>query len=104
MVKISILYANNKDSKFDFSYYINVHMRMAVELLGSHRGFKGVSVERGLREVTYPAYIAMYHFLFDSTQDFLAAFTPNATELQGDIPDYTDIEPIIRFNEVLISR
>ncbi len=29
---------------------------------------------------------------------------PNAEVLQGDMPNYTDIEPVIQFNEVLISR
>jgi hypothetical protein len=46
----------------------------------------------------------MCHFLFDTVEDFLAAFMPNAQVLQGDMPNYTDIEPVIQFNEVLISR
>jgi hypothetical protein len=33
----------------------------------------------------------------------MAAFTPHAAALQGDIPNYTDVTPTIQFNEVLIS-
>lgn len=46
----------------------------------------------------------MCHFLFSSVEDFLATFMPNAEVLQGDMPNYTDIEPVIQFNKVLISR
>jgi len=53
---------------------------------------------------TDAAYIAMCHFLFDSTEDFMAAFMPHAEALQGDIPNYTDIEPIIQLSETLISE
>ena len=66
-----------------------------------------VSVEHGRSGAipgSPPAFIAMYHFLFDSIDDFLAAFTPNASVLQNDMKNYTDIEPVIQFNEVLISR
>ena len=107
MVRISILYPNNKGSRFDFPYYVKTHMPMSIKLLSAHPGFKGVSVERGLGGAvpgSEPTHIAMCHFLFDSIEDFLAAFMPNAETLQGDMPNYTDIEPIIQFNEVLISQ
>ena len=32
----------------------------------------------------------MCHFLFSSVDAFMAAFMPNAPELQGDMPNYTD--------------
>ena len=107
MIKISILYPNDKGSRFDLRYYVETHMPRSIELLSAHPGFKGVSVEHGLGGAmpgTNAAYIAMCHFQFDSIESFMAAFTPHATELQGDMPNYTDIEPVIQFNEVLISR
>jgi len=107
MIKISILYPNNPGSRFDLRYYVETHMPMSIDLLGAHPGFKGVSVEQGLGGVipgSEAAYVAMCHFLFDSLEDFIAAFTPHAGVLQGDMPNYTDIEPVIQFNEVLISR
>ncbi|MDD5410325.1 MAG: EthD family reductase [Methylobacter sp.] len=107
MIKISILYPNNKGSRFDMSYYIDTHMPLSIGLLSTHSGFKGVSVERGLGGAlpgTDAAYIAMCHYLFNSAEDFMAAFTPHAAVLQGDMSNYTNIEPIIQVNEVLISR
>jgi uncharacterized protein (TIGR02118 family) len=107
MVKISILYPNNKDSRFDVSYYINTHMPMSIERLSAKKGYKGVSVERGLGgEIpgSDPLYVAMCHYLFDSVEDFLAAFSSHAAELQDDMPNYTDIKPIIQFSVVEIVR
>jgi uncharacterized protein (TIGR02118 family) len=46
----------------------------------------------------------MCHFLFDSIADFMTAFKPHAARLQGDMQNYTNIKPVIQFNEVLISR
>lgn len=106
MIKISILYLNRPGARFDFDYYVNRHMPTSIELLSSHPGFKGVSVEKGVDGAppgTEPAFIAMCYYEFESAEDFLAAFMPHATVLQGDIPNYTDIEPVIQFNEVLIS-
>jgi uncharacterized protein (TIGR02118 family) len=107
MIKISILYPNDKGSRFDLRYYVETHMPMSIGLLSAHPGFKGVSVEHGLGGAipgTEAAYVAMCHFQFDSIESFMAAFTPHAAVLQGDMPNYTDIEPVIQFNEVLISR
>jgi len=107
MIKISILYPNKEGARFDMRYYIEKHMPVSIELLSAHPGFKGVSVERGVRGAvpgTDAAYVAMCHFLFDSADEFLEAFMPHAQTLQGDMPNYTDIEPIIQINEVLISK
>lgn len=107
MTRISILYPNNKASRFDMQYYVGTHMPMSIELLSRHPGFRGVSVERGVAGVEPDgdaAYVVMCHFSFHSLQDFLAAFVPHATTLQGDMPNYTDIQPVIQINEILLTR
>lgn len=105
MVKISILYPDK--GRFDMDYYLNTHMPRSIALLSAAKGYRGVSVERGAGGATRgspPAFVAMCHYAFDSLEDFMAGFLPHAEELQGDMPNYTDIEPIIQFNEVAISR
>ena len=107
MIKISILYPNNKSVRFDMNYYLETHMPLAIKLLSAHPGFSGVSVERGLGGAAPgadAAYVAMCHFLYDSVENFMAAFAPNAAVLQGDIPNYTNSQPIIQISEVLLSR
>src|SRR4051812_33745258 len=107
MVMISIMYPNRDGSTFDQEFYINTHMPMSIERLSTHAGFKGVSVVRGMgdgRPGSEPAYVAMCQYLFDSLEDFLTAFNPHAAFLQGDMVNYTDIEPIIQISAVEIMR
>ncbi len=107
MIKISILYPNDEGSHFDLSYYLDNHMPMAIKLLGAHSGYRGISVERGLAGAapgSKAPFAAMCHFLFDSVEDFMGAFMSHGAQLQGDIPNYTDVQPIIQLSEVLISR
>lgn len=107
MFNISSIYPVKEGYAFDFDYYLNKHMPRSIELLSQAKGFKGVSVERGI-DITEPAiacsYVAMCHYYFDSLEDFMAAFGPHADALQGDIVNYTNIEPTIQINEVEISQ
>ena len=105
MIKISILYPNS--GRFDMDYYLNKHMPRSIELLSEGKGYRGVSVERGLGGASPgspPSYVAMCHYLFDTADYFMEAFLPHAAELQGDMPNYTDIETIIQLSEVAINQ
>lgn len=107
MIKISILYRNQSGARFDFKYYAEVHMPRSIQLLSARPGFRGVSVERGVggpAPGSAPSYIAMCHFQFTTAEAFLEAFMPNAPELQGDIPSYTNVEAVIQFSEILIEQ
>lgn len=107
MVKISILYPHSPSARFDFDYYTRRHMPRSIELLGAHPGFRGVTVERGIGGAepdAPPKYVAACFYTFDTIDSFIAAFMPHAEELQGDMPQYTDIQAEIQFNEVLIER
>lgn len=105
MIKISIHYPSQEGGIFDLDYYFNIHMPLSIRLLG--KALKGVSVERGLSGSISdsPApYVALCHMLFDSPQAYYEAITPYARVLQGDIPNYTNIEPIIQISEVRITQ
>ncbi len=107
MTRISIFYPQTTGSRFDFRYYTDTHMPLAIRLLSAHPGYRGVSVERGLSypgSGTIAAYVAMCHFQFESAEAFMAAFAPHAATLQADIPNYTDIAPVIQLSEILLSQ
>lgn len=102
MIKVSILYPRKPGSHFDADYYTKVHMPMAVRLLAS--GIVATSVEIGICGATpeqLPAFWAICGFTADSPEAFSAAFLPHAAELQGDIPNYTDVEPVIQISQLL---
>jgi uncharacterized protein (TIGR02118 family) len=107
VVRISILYPNQPDRRFDMGYYLEKHMPASIERLSAEKGFRGVSVDRGVgggAPGAAPTYVAMCHYLFDTGADFMTAFAAHAGYLQGDMANYTDIEPVIQFSEVAISR
>ncbi len=107
MISISSIYPRQPGARFDFDYYVNIHMPKSIELLSSAKGFNGVSVERGV-DIEQPpmssSFVAMCHYYFDTLEEFIAAFMPHADKLQGDISNYTNITPIIQINEVVISK
>lgn len=107
MVNIMILYPNLPGKTFDFDYYIETHMPMSIRLLGAHPGFRQVQVERGVgmpSDPVRPLYIAACQFTFDTLDDFVAAFSEHAELLQGDMKRYTEIEPVIQFNDIAIAQ
>lgn len=101
MIKVSVLYPNGAGSRFDIGYYCNKHMPMVQRLLGA--ALKGVAVEQGIgggAPGAPPTYLAMGHLLFDSVEAFQASFGPNTPEIVGDVPNYTNTQPIIQISEV----
>jgi uncharacterized protein (TIGR02118 family) len=101
VIKVSVLYPNKPGSHFDAEYYLGVHMPMAVHLLGS--ALKATTAEIGLAGGTPgepPAFAAIAGFTCESVEAFVQAFMPVVDQLQGDIPNYTDIEPVIQFSSL----
>src|SRR5262249_25419012 len=107
MIRITILYPNRPSSRFDMAYYLDKHMPASIARLSAGKGFRCVAGDRRLSPGpadTAPPYVAVCQYLFDSAADFMTVFGEHADHLQGDSPNYTDIEPVILFSEVAISR
>jgi uncharacterized protein (TIGR02118 family) len=105
MVKVSIFYPSKPDSYFDVDYYLNTHMPLAIGLLGN--AVKAVSVEIGVlggNPNQLPPFTAICGFTCESAKTFTDAFLPNADVLQGDIPNYTDIAPVIQVSEIRLQQ
>ncbi|MCH8335043.1 MAG: EthD family reductase [Proteobacteria bacterium] len=101
MIKVSVMYPNSEGASFDMDYYRNSHMPMVREKLGD--ACKDSAIDGGLGGGTPdspPTYIAMGHLYFDSVEDFQSSFGPHADEIMGDIPNYTNIEPVIQVSQV----
>ena len=106
MINVAILYPRTPGGRFDVDYYLDRHMPMSIELLRAHPGFRSVSVEiaiGGAVPGTDAAFIAMCHYRFESVDAFVEAFTAHQAQLQGDMAAYTDIEPVIQYNEVALA-
>ena len=102
MIKVSIMYPNDKGSTFDVTYYCRTHIPMVRQKLGA--ALKGVTVEQGIggeEPGSPPPYVALCHLLFDSVEAFQAAFAPHVEQFEADIPNYTDTQPAIQISQVL---
>jgi len=101
MVVINAIYPNSPGGKFDADYYRDKHMPMVKRVLGS--ACTGVSYAAGITGAepgSAPAFIAVGTVYFDSLEDFQTAFPPQVEQILADIPNYTDIEPVIQISEV----
>ncbi len=99
MIKVAVLYPQSRT--FDWDYYLNKHTPMIQKLLGP--ALKRVEIEKGIAGgapgtgATYPAVCTLH---FDSVEAFQAAFGPHAQAIMGDIPNYTDAQPVVQIGEV----
>ena len=103
MIKVSVLYPNGPSAKFDMKYYVTHHMPMVREKCAP--ACRGIAAEGGLAggDPGSPApYIAIGHLTFDSVEAFQKAFTPHAKEIMADVPNYTNVQPIIQISEVTL--
>ena len=102
MIKVTILYPNSEGKKFDMDYYSTKHMPMVAQLLGD--SLKLLSIDKGVSGAApnSPAtYVAIGYLYFDRLSAYLNAFAPVAEKIRNDIPNYTDIKPVIQISEVV---
>lgn len=101
MIKVSVMYPSAGGAAFDMDYYLNKHVPMVKELLGSE--LRGFYVDRGLSGAapgSAPVYAGMAHLLFDSVEAFQQTFGPHADRIMGDAPNYTKAQPSIQISEI----
>lgn len=104
MIRVSVLYPQGADAKFDMDYFLKNHLNMVKEKLGD--SCKKITVETGLSGPapgTEAAYAVMCHMQFNSVEEFQTAFTPHAETLMGDMPNYSNVQPVIQISEVKLD-
>ena len=105
MIKVSVMYPNQTGARFDHTYYRDKHMPLVKARMGD--GCLYYTVDKGLAggsPGTPPTYIGMCHIFAESVESFQAAFGPHAKEILGDIPNYTDLSPVMQISEVVVER
>jgi uncharacterized protein (TIGR02118 family) len=102
MIKVTILYANGDGKNFNMDYYSNKHMPMVAGLLGD--SLKMYEIDKGIagRAPGDPIpYLAIGYFYFNKLSEFQHSFAPHAEKIRQDIPNYTNIQPVIQISEVV---
>lgn len=101
MIKVTVLYPNGEGKTFDMDYYSNKHMPLAKTLLGD--SVKVISIDKGLASGTPDTpvpYLAIGYLYFETMSAFQNSMGPASEKLIADLPNYTNVQPIIQISEV----
>lgn len=100
MIRIAVLYPNAEGKTFDVDYYKNTHMKLVQEKLDP-LGLVGCEVDAGIAGMgdTPAPYATIGYLFFETLEAFQAGFAKVGAELVADIPNYTNIEPVIQISD-----
>ena len=102
MIKVAILYPNGEGKTFDMDYYSTKHMPLAAKLFGD--SLVTMSIDKGLASTTPDTpvpYLAIGYFYFETMSSFKNSMGPHSATLRADVPNYTNIQPVIQVSEVV---
>lgn len=102
MIKLTVMYPNSADLKFDKDYYVNQHGQLLKDLLGItivssdiNFGIAGASPEQSA------PYVVIANIVFESMESFQKSFGANAEAILADLPNFTNVSPEVQISEVL---
>ena len=102
MIKVSVLYPNTPDGWFDLDYYQRTHVPLVLQRCGD--AIKRGEIERGIAggDAASPApFRITAHLLFESLESMQGSFGHHTAEFLADLPNFTDIQPVLQVAEVL---
>lgn len=101
-IKVTILYASGEGKKFDMDYYTKKHFPLLKSLFGD--ALKATAIDKGIADGAPGApvpFVAIGYLYFDTLADFQNGMKTNGSKIRADIPNYTDIQPVIQISEVV---
>ena len=104
MIKFNVMYPFKPGMRFDHDYYRDKHMPLLKSRMGD--ACRSYTIDKGIAggaPGAPPTYVGMCHVFCDSVEDFQNAFGPHATEILGDIKNYTDLTPVMQISEVVVG-
>jgi uncharacterized protein (TIGR02118 family) len=103
MPTVSVIYPRSEGATFDFDYYRSTHLPL-VAARWSGAGLTGAEALRGIANADggEPLYFAIALIRFDSAETLRAAMGgADAADIIGDIPNFTNVQPVIQVNETI---
>ncbi|MBI4312817.1 MAG: EthD family reductase [Chloroflexi bacterium] len=102
MIRVAVLYPSTPGARFDHQYYAQKHIKLVRDRMGS-LGLVSAETDKGLAGATPGAplpFVAAGYLVFRSMDDFQKAFAAHTQEIMSDLPNYTDIAPVILVSEI----
>jgi uncharacterized protein (TIGR02118 family) len=102
MIVVTVMYPNTEGSRFDFDYYMKKHMPLLASR-GQDLGLQTWQVVRGTGAPGggKPAYHVILHLNVSSLKAFQSGMETHGAEIMSDIPNYTDVRPVLQFGETM---
>ena len=97
---LTVTYPRSEGGTFDYDYYEATHLPLVAEKWGN-AGLKGAEALRGLAapDGGPPAFFAIAMIRFESSDALKAAMgSPAAGQIIGDIPNFTNVQPVVQVN------
>jgi uncharacterized protein (TIGR02118 family) len=104
MIKVTVLYPNSPGVRFDHDYYRDRHMPLVKTRMGEACRF--YTVDKGLAggaPGSAAPYVGMCHIYCESVEAFQSGFGPHAKEIAADLPNYTNVAPVVQISEVVVG-
>lgn len=102
MPVIAVMYPSADGATFDEGYYTQTHIPL-VRRHWEAMGLSGVKLMRGVKgpDGSAPTYVMTALLTFGSMDAFAAAAKAHGKEIFADIPNFTNAQPVIQFNEAV---
>ena len=102
MIKLTVLYPNSADLRFDKDYYTTKHSQLLSELLGDAiiSSNINIGISEGSPEQPAP-YVVIANLVFESMETFQQSFGANAETILEDLPNFTNVQPQVQISEVI---
>ncbi|MBW2527372.1 MAG: EthD family reductase [Deltaproteobacteria bacterium] len=102
MIQVYVLYPSGAGNTFDHEYYTNEHFALVGEKLGPMklRGGSLFKAIAGPDADTNAPFMGGGVLLFDSVDDFQAAFAEHGESIMADVPNFTNTQPTIFVGEI----
>jgi uncharacterized protein (TIGR02118 family) len=94
----TVTYPSKDGANFDFDYYMKTHIPLVCNLFGT-----SIEVVKGMSPTpdAPPAFVCVARIRITSPEEFSAAMAKHGAQIMQDIPNYTNITPVIQIDEVL---
>ena len=100
MITLTVSYPKAEGSTFDLDYYLTTHIPMVAGSLGD--SVSRTTLTSGVDFGDQPTpFMIVIQFEIDSMESLGAAFAAHGDEIMGDIPNFTNVVPVVHVGTVI---
>jgi uncharacterized protein (TIGR02118 family) len=101
MYCITVVYPKKDGGKFDFDYYAKKHIPMVSRFLGANHIKSEIRKGIASPDGSPASFVCVASIWIKSIEEFQTTLAQHGPKIMGDIPNYTNIQPILQVDEVV---